>query len=332
MKKIVMILLVAFVACGLAFAGASGQKVVKIGISVPTADHGWTGGVGWWTDTMVNQISDQYKGQVDFRVAHAANPTQQVGDLDTLMTWGMNYLVVLPHESAPLAQPIKAIAGKGVKIIICDRGIPEPAGFGNLYVAGDNYGMGKFSGQWLSKTMVAENLVNFVCIGGIPTVIDTERMTGFFEEMDKAPNLVNLQGGHKYEFGNWSQQKGLEIMQTFLQQYPKIDAVFCQDDDILLGVMQAIREARRTDVKIVLGGAGSKIVYKMIIDKDPLVRADVLYNPSMIKDAIQAAVDLATGKRLDNFSKGTTTVKQEIPSGIVDASNVMQYYNPDSAF
>ncbi|MDR2480496.1 MAG: substrate-binding domain-containing protein, partial [Treponema sp.] len=193
-------------------------------------------------------------------------------------------------------------------------------------------GLGRLSGQWLAKTMKAEGLTNYVVMGGMPVVIDKERMDAFFVEMNKESSLVDLLGKDKYEFANWSTQDGLRLMETFLQQYPKIDAVYCQDDDVLTGVLQAIKESGRKDVKIALGGAGSKAVYKMIIDGDPLVRATALYHPSMIADGIQYAVDVATGKKSADFATAKQPVTVVIPSALIDKSNVNQYYNPDSSF
>jgi len=124
----------------------------------------------------------------------------------------------------------------------------------------------------------------------------------------------------------------LRIMETFLQQYPKIDAVFCQDDDVLTGVLQAIREANRSDVKIALGGAGSKAVYQMIMNRNPLVRATATYHPSMIADGIQYAVDVALGNKSADFAKAKQPITIVLPSEMVTIANVQQHYNPDSSF
>jgi ribose transport system substrate-binding protein len=333
MKKLALVLLAVMLVCGMAFAGPGGQKggVVKIGVAVPTADHGWTGGIGWWADYKVKEIEKQYAGKVDFRVVHSANATQQVSDVENLATWGMNYLVILPHESAPLTAPVKQLHSKGVKCIVVDRGLTDTS-FGYINLAGDNAGLGRLSGQWLAKTMKAEGLTNYVVMGGMPVVIDTERMTAFFAEMDKESSLVDLLGKDKYEFANWSVQDGLKLMETFLSRYPKIDAVFCQDDDVLTGVLQAIREKNRKDIKVAMGGAGSKVVYQMIMSNDPLVRATTLYHPSMIAEGIQYAVDVATGKKSDAFNTAKEPTTVVIPSALIDKSNVAQYYNPDSSF
>ena len=330
MKKLAIVLLVLVLAAFTAFAGGSKEEVIKIGVAVPTADHGWTGGVGWWADYKVNELKKAYPN-IQFNVVHSANATQQVTDVENLFAWGMNYLVILPHESAPLTQPVKNYAAKGVKCIVVDRGL-EDTNFGYVNLAGDNPGLGRMSGQWLRDTMVAEGLTNYVVMGGMPVVIDTERMNAFFAEMNKAPSLVPLLGKDKYEFANWSTQDGLRIMETFLQQYPKIDAVFCQDDDVLTGVLQAIREAKRTDIKIALGGAGSKAVYQMIMNNDPLVRASGTYHPSMIADGIQYAVDVATGKKSADFAAAKQPVTVVIPSEMVTKANVQAHYNPDSSF
>ena len=333
MKKIAIVLLVLALAALPVFAGGSKQAgggVTKIGVAVPTADHGWTGGIGWWADFKVNELKKEYPN-IQFNVVHSANATQQVTDVENLAAWGMNYLVILPHESAPLTQPVKDLAAKGVRCIVVDRGLTD-TNFGYVNLAGDNPGLGRMSGQWLRDTMKAEGLTNYVVMGGMPVVIDTERMDAFFAEMNKEPSLVNLEGGNKYEFANWSTQDGLRIMETFLQQYPRIDAVFCQDDDVLTGVLQAIREAGRSDVKIALGGAGSKAVYQMIMNHDPLVRASGTYHPSMIADGIQYAVDVATGKKSADFATASRPVTVVIPSEMVTIANVQQHYNPDSSF
>ena len=37
----------------------------------------------------------------------------------------------------------------------------------------------------------------------------------------------------------WSTQRGLEVMENYLQKYPEIDAVWTGDDDVLKGALQA---------------------------------------------------------------------------------------------
>lgn len=329
MKKILLICLTLTAFC-VACEKQQGTTQIRIGIAVPTASHGWTGGVGWWAAHTVDQLKEQYPN-ILFNVVHSANAVQQITDLENLAQWGMNYLVILPHESAPLTRPVRDIAEKGVRVIVVDRGLTDSS-FGYVNIAGDNPGMGRVSGEWLANTMIAEELTYYAPMGGMPIVIDTERMDGFFSEMNRQPTLVNLLGGNNYQFANFSAQDALRITETYLQQFPRIDAIFCQDDNALDGVLQAVMESNRNDVKIIFGGAGSREVLRMIMNGHPQVRATATYHPSMIADGIQYAVDVALGRISADFATASSPIMVVLPSELVDISNVMDHYNPDSTF
>jgi ribose transport system substrate-binding protein len=77
-------------------------------------------------------------------------------------------------------------------------------------------------------------------------------------------------------------------MQDFLTRFKQIDAVWAADDDMAVGVLKAIEQAKRKDIKIVFGGAGMKSMVKTLMDgTNPLIQANVSYSPKFIYDAIQ---------------------------------------------
>ena len=201
-------------------AAEAGDAPIKIGVSIPSADHGWTGGIVWWANKAVDDIKAEQPGVFEFRVVTADSPSSQVRNVEDLEVWGMEYLVILPHESAPLTPIVKQVQSSGVRVFVIDRGLTDTS-FGYVNIAGDNTALGTNSGKWLREQMVAQGLTNYVAMGGLPVTIDTERMDAFFAEMNKEPSLVNLLGGNNYEFADWSTQKGLSLMETFLQKYPQ---------------------------------------------------------------------------------------------------------------
>jgi len=75
-------------------------------------------------------------------------------------------------------------------------------------------------------------------------------------------------------------------LQDYLAKYPQIDAVWCQDDDMAVGVLEAIKQANRTDIKFVVGGAGMKDMVKRVMDGDKMIPVDVLYPPAMVAVAM----------------------------------------------
>ena len=80
-------------------------------------------------------------------------------------------------------------------------------------------------------------------------------------------------------------------MQDYLTRFKHIDAVWAADDDMAVGVIKAIDQAKRTDIKIVFGGAGSKGMVKNVMDGAPMIKADVSYSPKFIYDAIKLTAE-----------------------------------------
>ncbi|MGC3996497.1 MAG: substrate-binding domain-containing protein [Anaeromyxobacter sp.] len=237
MKKLLLALLAAL----LIPTFASAQAKVKIGVSIPTADHGWTGGINWWAKKAIADWQAKDKN-VEFYLVTASDPQKQVNDVEDLMQKGINALVILAHDSAPLTPIVKKAYEKGIYVVSVDRGLTEKAE--NVYIAGDNPGLGRVSGEWLGAAMGGKG--NVVVLEGIPCVINTERVEGFKQVMAKKyPGVKILDSQPAY----WDTQKGLQIMENYLQKYKQIDAVWAQDDDVLIGVLQAIKESGRKDIK-----------------------------------------------------------------------------------
>jgi ribose transport system substrate-binding protein len=307
----------AFAALGAASL-ALAQNKPHIGVSIPAATHGWTGGVVYWANRTKEELEKQYPGmKVTVKTAgSAAEQANQIQDLQTASK--IDTLVILPFESAPLTQPVAQIKGKGVYVTVVDRGLTD-AGAQDAYVAGDNPGFGKVSAEYMAKALGGKG--NVVVLRGIPTVIDNQRVDAFMAVMKNYPGIKVLDAKH----GNWNRDDAFKVMQDFLTRFHQIDAVWASDDDMAVGVQKAIDQAKRTDIKMVLGGAGSKDYIKKVMDGDKLVTADVTYSPSMIADAMK----LTAAARVKGDKLPPTTI---IPSVLVTKDNAKKFYFPDSPF
>ena len=308
---------VAVLALMAAPALAQDAETQVIGVSIPAATHGWAGGMNFHAQESVERLEEVYPN-LDFVLATAANAAEQVSDIeDMVATRGIDALVVLPFESEPLTGPVKAVADQGIWVTVVDRGLSEP-GIEDLYVAGDNPGFGRVSGEYMVSALPEGGKV--VALRGIPTAIDNERVAGFEEAI--AGSNIEVLG---MEHGNWNRDDSFTVMQDFLSRFPEIDAVWASDDDMAVGVLAAIEAAGREDVKFVLGGAGMKEMIARVEAGDPMVPADVTYPPAMIGTAIElTAVGLTSSAPVS----GTFT----IGSVLVTPENAAQYYFPDSPF
>ena len=94
--------------------------------------------------------------------------------------------------------------------------------------------------------------------GTLQRMIDEDDLRGLTSNptiFDKAIAGSNVKVLAK-QFGNWNRDDAFKVMQDYLTKYPKIDVVWCQDDDMAVGVLQASGQAKRTDIQYVVAGAG----------------------------------------------------------------------------
>jgi ribose transport system substrate-binding protein len=176
------------------------------------------------------------------------------------------------------------------------------------------------AGEYIGKSLGGKG--NVVILRGIPTVIDNQRVDAFNAVLKASyPDIKVLDAKH----GNWNRDDAFKVMQDYLTRFKQIDAVWASDDDMAVGVQKAIEQAKRTDIKLVLGGAGSKEYIKKVMDGDKIVSANVTYSPSMIADAMK----LTAEARVKGATMPATTI---IPSVLITKDNAAKYYEPASPF
>lgn len=298
-------------------------RKLKIGVSIPAADHGWTAGIGWWA----KRATALYP-EADWITATAPGPEKQIADIEDMMVKGVDGLVILATESAPLTPVARKAKEKGIFIVNVDRGFLQRPGedqIADIFLEGDNKAFGRKSAEFIVEKLGGKG--NIVVLTGIPCTVDTDRVNAAMEVFRRHPEIRVL----GQQPAMWNRQKGLEVMENFLTKFSRIDAVWAQDDDIALGAAQAIRESGRTREMWIFPGAGMKEVVKMVMDKDPLFPANITYPPSMIASGIHMCYStLRDGKRKEimEFTPRHLMIDVEL----ITPENARRYYFPDSVY
>ena len=308
----------AVIAGGLVATTAQAQDTeFTIAVSIPAATHGWTGGVVYHAQEAERQIEEAYPN-IDVIVSTASSATAQVSSLEDLSaTNELDALVILPFTSEELTGPVEQVASNGTFITVVDRGLTDPS-IQDLYVAGDNIAVGANTADWLVEKLGGEGEI--VVLRGIPTVIDDERIQGFTEVIEQS-NIEILD----IQYANWNQDEAFTLMQDYLGKYPNIDAVWANDDDMLLGVIEAVDMAGRDDVRYALGGNGMKQVIEMVMAGDERTPISTPYAPSMIASAM-----FMTAAQFAGQAPMRGSFKLDAP--LITPENADQFYFPDSPF
>jgi ribose transport system substrate-binding protein len=310
---------VAAAAIGLASAPAFADEKVNLGVSIPAATHSFMGGINYWANQAKKDLEKAHK-DLKITIKTAANAPEQANQLQDLSTvTKINALVVFPFESAALTKPVAQVKAKGAYVTVVDRGLTDTSAQ-DAYVAGDNTAFGKIPAEYIVKTLGGKG--NVVALRGIATTLDNERLDAFNAVLKGSPDVKLLDA----KYANWNRDDAFKVTQDYLTRFKEIDAIWAADDDMAVGVEKAIAQAKRTDIKIIFGGAGAKGAVKTIMDgSDPRIKADVSYSPKFIYDAIK----LTAEARLKGEKLPATTI---IPSVLITKDNAKDFYHPDSPF
>ncbi|MEN6572235.1 MAG: ABC transporter substrate-binding protein [Anaerolineaceae bacterium] len=283
----------------------------KIGILAPAVTHGWVAAVAYNAEQQAKEMSDQ----VEYKLYTSSNAEEMTTQLDDLLTWGAQAIVAFPQWEG-MEVPIQAAIDKGVTVVNFDIEINAK---GVYRVSGDNEGMGVGGAKYIVDKIGTEGTVVMLSVPTSGSVSEL-RKKGFMDTMAQiAPNVKVLEFATKF-----TREDGLKDMADILTANPKIDAVYSMDDETTIGALQAIREAKRTDIKVITGGGGMQEYFKMMPENTDIWLESATYSPAMVKDAVKEAVAILSGEKVEPVVI--------IPTTIVDRTNVDKFLDANSPY
>jgi ribose transport system substrate-binding protein len=292
--------------------GVSGRPV-KVAFSAPGADHGWLKAI---TDNARKQAE---QSKVELLLSEGTNDSaSQVAQVETLIAQKPDVLVILPHEGGALTPVAQKAMQAGIPVVNVDREFSTPAAY-RTWIGGDNYGIGKAAADYIAGQLNCKG--NVVEIQGLAGISVTElRSKGFTDGIKRCNGGIKIVASQPADF---LPDKGLQVMETILQGQKQIDAVYTHDDDMAMGVVSAIRNAKRDQEMFVTGAGGSKAAMDLIA-QGGLYRATFLYNPSMAASAISLAKLIGEHKGLGDLVEPEVPSRIELPATTVTKDNVQQ--------
>ena len=164
-------------------------------------------------------------------------------------------------------------------------------------------------GQYMAEKLPEDGKV--VIIGGVagnPTI--EERVNGYKRAMEEAGmEILDIQ------YAESNAEKALNIMENFLQNFDRIDAVLCVGDEMAMAAQRAAAQAGRDEIMF-MGFDGISSGVQAVIDGQ--LTATVAQSPyNMGYQAVVNAVAAAKGEE----------VEKRIDTGaqVIDAENAEEY-------
>jgi ribose transport system substrate-binding protein len=304
MKRIVVLLAVALV---LLTAVTGFADKFRIAVSLPPANNAWQAKM---LDSVLAEIAKD-TDKFDIVVKNAVDDADQLNMLQTFKEGGYDMICVLPGNGTLMTPICQDIYKSGIKIMIIDR--PIEGDQYTVFYGGDNAQCGRNAAKYVGDRLKGKGQIAILrSYVGIP--IDLQRYNGFMEVLKKSyPGIKVLVEGD----GEFNQEAGRKAVSNILPAYPRIDAIYSQDDESAVGALTEIRSAKRTDIKFVTGMGGSKTAFALMSVRDPVYGASMSYLPTMGGRAVAMAKQMLLGK---TFPKDNIE-----PTVVVTADNVAKY-------
>jgi ribose transport system substrate-binding protein len=289
-------------------------KTITVGFAGPQADHGWLNAI----NENAKKEAAKYR-DVQLKITEGSNDAaQQSSQIQTLINQKVDVLVILPADGKQMTPTGKKAMDAGIPVINLDR-IFDTAQAYRTWIGGDNYRMGLNAGNYIAQKLGGKGSV--VELAGIDTLpLTQDRTKGFDDALKNFPQIKKV-GRAAAEF---NVQTGQARMAELLQAHPKFDALWNHDDDQGIGALQAIKQAGRSDF-LMVGGAGSKSAMDGIKKDDSVLKATVLYPPTMSASAIRLARLLGQAKSMGDLAEKEVPASVTLFSAVVTKENVDSY-------
>lgn len=178
---------------------------------------------------------------------------EQNNQINNFIAQGVDALIINPVMTSAADQIIATVKDAGVPTVLINREpTAEQMGVYDklVYVGCDARQSGTMQGELILDTpnkgdINGDGKVSYIMIQGDPENIDAQYRTEFSVKAltDAGMEVVELD----LQRGDWDRNKGQEIAQNDLAQFgDEIEVVFCNNDDMAIGALQAIQAAGRT--------------------------------------------------------------------------------------
>ena len=292
-------------------AAPAEEQTYKVAFSLPPIRNDFHARMRVLIDGAIAEVAAT-NPNFEFVPINAIDENDQLNQLEVFANEGYDLIAIMPSDATLLGPKVAEIYHSGTPVIVINRRVPTDEY--THFIAGDNMDTGRLGAKYIGEAF-PEGADVIELRMGVGTPIDADRHGGFMEVIANYPN-INILG----DVGSApNREAGLESMANALQAYPHIDAVFTHDDEMALGILTAIEQAGRTDIKVIASCGGARAVFEMYAENNPdlILKGTALYSPMMGADAVRLAIDVI---------KGVSHPKDIItPSTFVTAENVQQF-------
>ncbi len=212
----------------------SGKKIV-MGFSQIGSESGWR------TANTESIKSAAEQAGIDLKFDDAQQKQEnQIKAIRNFITQGVDVIAFSPVVETGWKPVLEEAKKANIPVIVSDRRPDVPDDLYVTFIGSDFVEEGKRVGEWLAKDMNGKATI--AEITGTPgSAPANDRSKGFEEAIKAYPGMKVVFS----QTGDFTRAKGKEVAEALLKSDvgKSINALFCHNDDMALGAIQAIEEA-----------------------------------------------------------------------------------------
>ncbi|MDK2378659.1 substrate-binding domain-containing protein [Bacteroides sp. PHL 2737] len=267
-----------------------------------------------WRHKMNDEIQREalFYGGVEIETRTANDDSRrQIEDIRHFIRQKVDLLIVAANEGTALTPVVEEAFDKGIPVIMVDRRILSDKY--TAYIGADNYELGKAVGNYIAHRLKGRGKVVELSglVGSTPAI---ERHQGFMSAISRYPGITLL----AREDAGWLRQPAEIKMDSLLQCFPEIDAVYGMNDRMAAGAYQAARRLGREEEMLFVGidalpgkGNGVELVLDSVLD------ATFIY-PTEGDKVVQLAMDILQKKPFKRETKLKTAVVDAVNAHVME--------------
>ena len=237
----------ASLALSLMFASGAALADMKIGVSMSQFDDTWLTYLRESMDTKAKSYPDGV--ELQFEDARS-DVVKQLSQVENFISQKVDAIVVNPVDTAATRKITEAAVKAGIPLVYVNRrpdDLKLPKGV--VTVASNDLEAGEMQMQYLADKMGGKgNIV--ILLGDLANNSTTNRTKGVKEVLAKYPNIKIEQE----QTGIWSRDKGMTLVNDWLTQGRKFDAVVSNNDEMAIGAAMALQQAGVKKGSVLIAG------------------------------------------------------------------------------
>lgn len=271
---------------------AEESKTYKIGFSQCVMNHPFR-------ISMVNSVKEAAKDYTDVElivVEGDGDVQTEITNIESLIQQGCDAIIVSSLSGTAIYPAYKEVHDAGIPLVIAASGCAtegeDAYNYYNTFVSTDEVEMGVTAAKYANDFLGGEG--NVVMIRGVVESTNSlNRYNGWNQEIVNYPGLKVI----VEQSADWLRLNANEVMTNILQANPEIDLVYCENDEMALGCLEAIEDAGRESEIMIISMDAQQDACEAVAAGGSFKLT--ISNSSDCHEALKAAYELAQGKTVE---------------------------------